>query len=383
MKVLYATYRYNPTDLDLGSSLDYECYTAMLHAGIEVKVLGPVTDQTLLFERIEQKLGSIYKKITGKSSLKFPLSTVWRASMLLNHAVRIWKPDVVFSLFPSFFVFYKGNVPFVWELDTTFIGQEAEWPLYGNLALNISIWEEKKALSKADKVITMSKWSKDILINEYGVPCENIEIIPMSAALPEDIIPAFINFKEEKRLEIPLRILLVGRVYERKGIDIAIEVVKILNHQGIPTILTICGVNEKSNDLFAFTNFVGPYRKNDPEQLRDYAGWYKWANFLLHPARFEAAGIVPSEAAAFGTPTITNDTGGLATTVKHGESGIVLPRNSPPEGYTAAISDLIAHPEKYYALCKSTRQRYERELNSRMAGERLAQILKDVVNERK
>ena len=57
------------------------------------------------------------------------------------------------------------------------------------------------------------------------------------------------------------------------------------------------------------------------------------AHLLLHPARFDASPIVTSEAAAFSTPTITNNSGGIATSVKHGVSGIVLARKSKPASY--------------------------------------------------
>ena len=380
MKVLYATYRYDPTNPDLGSSVDHERFVALSRAGFEIKVIGPVTNHLPFFERTEQFIGRLYKRVTGKTFLKFPITTAWRASKMLDNAVRHWKPDVIFSLFPSFFIFYAEDTPFIWELDTTFLGQETEWPFYGRLPLAFSVWQEQRAFSKAAGIVTMSEWSKRIIVESYSVRPERVKVIPMPSALPDNVIPKEINVQNEKHLDNTLRILLVGRVYERKGIDIAIEIVRQLNEQGQPAELTVCGLNEKSVKA-PFVQFVGPYHKSDPEQLQQYVGWYRWAHILLHPARFEAAGIVPSEAAAFGTPTITNDTGGLATTVKHGESGLVLPRNSSPEAYVQAIRELMAQPERYYALCQSTRQRYEKVLNSQVAGERLVQILQDAVSQ--
>jgi glycosyltransferase involved in cell wall biosynthesis len=114
--------------------------------------------------------------------------------------------------------------------------------------------------------------------------------------------------------------------------------------------------------------FMGQYNKTIPEQLRAYVNNYQWANFLIHPARFEAAGIVPSEAAAFGTPTITNNVGGLGTTVEDGVSGIVLPKNSPANAYVSALKTAIEEQAAYDRLCETTRERYERELNWEAAG---------------
>lgn len=346
---------------------------------MDVPVVGPVTDKVSFLERMEQWIWRRYKKVTGKGRLKFPLTTAFRASRMLDHAIQVNRPDIAFSIFPSFFIFKRDELPCVWYLDATFWGQQVEWPLYGQLPLKLSIWQEKRALSNLASVVVTSQWSKDILVNQYGVDGRYVDIVPIFPALPARAIPARINIESEKCLGIPLKLLLVGRVYERKGIDIAIEIVRGLNREGIPARLTVCGYDGKDVDD-PFVQYAGPYRKSDPAQLENYVDWYKWANLLLHPARFEAAGIVPSEAAAFGTPTITNDTGGLATTVKHGESGIVLPRKSPPEAYVRAIRELIGQPERYYALCHSTRQRYDRELNSDMAGRHLVKILQDAVD---
>ena len=172
--------------------------------------------------------------------------------------------------------------------------------------------------------------------------------------------------------------LFVGRDYRRKGMDIAIEVTRRLNADGYPTEMVVCGAEGQSDQTI---KFVGSFMKDDPEQLNRYAELYRRANLLIHPAYFEPAGIVPGEAAAFGTPTITNDTGGIATTVKDGVSGIVLPRGSPAGLYVEKIKRLIANPEAYYHLCRTSRERYERELNWQVRGKWLGDLLREVAEE--
>jgi glycosyltransferase involved in cell wall biosynthesis len=173
-------------------------------------------------------------------------------------------------------------------------------------------------------------------------------------------------------------LLLVGRNYHRKGIDIAIDVVHRLNAAGIQAELTVCGTQGPADE---FVRFVGPFQKSIPEQLEQYVDLYRKAHLLIHPALFEAAGIVPGEAAAFGTPTVTNNSGGLGTTVENDVSGIVLPKGSPAEAYVKAISKLINDPQRYYLLCQTSRERYERELNWGVANKRFGEILRQVVQE--
>ncbi|HKZ43643.1 MAG TPA: glycosyltransferase family 4 protein [Anaerolineales bacterium] len=380
MKVLYAAYRYDPLDPTMGSSLDFECHKAISDAGFNVTIVGPVTDSVNYLERLEMAGWRLYKKVTGKSGLKFPLLTAFRASRMLDNAVKDHQPDLIFSIFQSFFIFSKTRVPSIWYLDTTFIGQEESWPLYGKFPLALSVWEEKRALKRTSTIISVSEWLQNNLVREYGVEKERVEILPLSAALPQEIIPAEINFEVDKKIGSPLRILFVGRVIKRKGLDLAVDIVSMLNNAGYAAELVICGIKELPYGLPPFIKCVGPYNKNDSQQLMNYIDWYKWANLILHPARFEAGGIVLSEAAAFGTPAVTNDVGGMATTVKDGVSGVVLPRNSPPQAYVDAIIELVSDPPGYYQLCRTTRERFEQELNWKAAGAKLAGIINQVVD---
>ena len=375
MKILYAAYKYDPRNPDLGSSLDYECLQAIKRAGFETDVVGPVTESLSMWERAEYWFWRQYTKLTGKKNLKFPLTLAWRSSRLLTRAAQRVQPEVIFSIFPPSFMFYSGNIPYVWYFDTTFWGLQQDWPIYGRLPLEISMWQERRALSRASRIVTSSQWSKRILVEKYRTDVDRIEVLPMPASLPESMIPLAASLSDMK-MDLPLRILLVGRVYERKGIDIAIEAVTALNEQGLPAVLTVCGIDQKPQGVPEFVQFVGPYQKSDPQQLKQYVNWYQWAHLLIHPARFEPAGIVPSEAAAFGVPTLTNDTGGLATTVEHNVSGIVLPKASSASRYANEIMDLYRDPQRYARLRRTTRERYDRELNWNASGAMLADILR-------
>jgi glycosyltransferase involved in cell wall biosynthesis len=372
-KVLYVAY-HNPTVMDIASGSDYFHYQAICDNGFDVKVIGPFAPRPVLLERLAERL---YLR-TGKRYPKFKMTTAWVASQATNQAAAEWKPDVVFSIVPFPFIFYKGRAPGIYRLDTTFYGVEEFWPTFGKLGLRVSMWQEKQAYRHCLRVLTTSEWSRNLLIKIYKVPDQHICVYPMASALPEEIVPLKIDVPAWKTLQGTLRLLLVGRDYRRKGIDIAIEVTRKLNAGGVPTELTVCGAQGESDEAI---KFVGPYKKNDPEELEQYVELYRRAHLLIHPANFEPAGIVPGEAAAFGTPTITNDTGGIGTTVQDGVSGLVLPRWSPAEAYVEKIKELIANPEGYYHLCHTSRERYEQELNWRVRGKWLGGILRDVIAE--
>ncbi len=373
-KVLFVAY-HDPTVMDLASGSDYFHYKAICDFGFDVKVIGPFNERPVLVERLAVRL---YQR-TGKRYPKFKMTTAWVASRETNRAVREWKPDAVFTIVPFPLIFYTGNSPSIYRLDTTFYGVEENWPTFGKLGLWVSMWQEKRAYQHCARVITTSEWSRNILIGNYGLPADQVRVYPMPSALPLESIPEKIDIPTWKALAGTLRLLLVGRDYRRKGIDIAMEVTRNLNEAGVPTELTVCGAQGESNQMI---KFVGPFKKNDPDELEKYISLYRRAHLLIHPAYFEAAGIVPGEAAAFGTPTITNDTGGLATTVKDGVSGYVLPHASPAEVYVEKIKEIVADPQTYYHVCRTSRERYDQELNWKVRGEWLGNLLREVIEEK-
>lgn len=177
-----------------------------------------------------------------------------------------------------------------------------------------------------------------------------------------------------------LKLLLVGKEYHRKGVDIAIEATQQLNAAGIAAGLRIVGQDIADLDQ---VRFMGLYEKKDPAQLKKYMENYRWAHFLLFPSRFDAAGIVPSEAARFGIPTITNAAGGIATPVKNGVSGVVLEKHSPASEYARVIQHYWSHPDEYLALCHTTYARFLVELNWNALGERIFSIIQDQTQAKK
>ena len=120
-----------------------------------------------------------------------------------------------------------------------------------------------------------------------------------------------------------------------------------------------------------------------PEELGGYADLYRQAHLLIHPAVFDPSPIVPAEAAAFGVPTVSNDVGGIGTSVGHGVSGIVLPGHSPAEKYVEAITKLFQNPEEYARLSLGARRRYEQEQNWNVAGRRVMKVLEQAAASRR
>jgi len=368
MKVLFVACTDDPFDHNAGSGKDYELYHGLLRNQAEMALVGPFPFSQTFPERVYRKLHGMFIK---RRPEKYPRSFLRNAARQVQAAIEANQPDVIFSKYLPIIARLKTDIPIVVLSDTTLAGSQREWPIFTELAYRTQFQVEKKAYSMAAGIIVHSDWSVDDLLHAYGQPREKILMTPCPASIPAQVIPERIAAKDLD----PLKIVLVGRDRVRKGVDIAIEVVRKLNAAGYKAVLRIVGLSGESDEM---VQYMGLYNKTIPEQLEGYVSNYEWANFMIHPARFEAAGIVPAEAAAFGVPTITNDVGGLGTTVKDGVSGVVLPRLSNAEDYVQAFVGYLENPEKYEELCRTTRERYEEELNWDVVGERVYEVCEKV-----
>lgn len=86
------------------------------------------------------------------------------------------------------------------------------------------------------------------------------------------------------------------------------------------------------------------------------------ADFLVHPARVEAAGQVIAEALLAGTPAIVSGNCGYASAVKRSGAGIVLPEPFEQSALVSGISDMMQYLPFYRnaAAAESKRQQCER-----------------------
>jgi glycosyltransferase involved in cell wall biosynthesis len=376
MKVLYAALRHDPRNPDLSSGADYNFYSVIKRHAMEVKIVGPFNAPPPLPERALKKF---YMKITRKRYSKWDLYSVVRSSWAVNRAEREWKPDIVFTIFPAPLAFYDGKSPCIFVTDLTFQAWQEGGAGFGELALNFLVWLERRAVKKSTKIIVYSEWAKEEIMKRHRMIGDKIMVLPIPSALPSHVVPEALDISSEKKLESPIRLLLIGKEFIRKGVDIAIETVRLLNEKGVKAELTVCAT---AGPASPYVRYVGPYRKSVPEELQQYAELYRRAHFLIHPARFDPSPTVPAEAAGFGVPTLINDICGCATSVKDGVSGIVLPKHSAPEAYVKVIQGLLKNPERYNELCRTARQRYENEQNWEVAGKKVIQILKEVTQGR-
>lgn len=228
---------------------------------------------------------------------------------------------------------------------------------------------QRSALKNCVSVVLTSNWAKMGAINYYGVEPEIISILPMGANVE-------VNEFENKSHE-GIQLLFNGKVWKRKGADIAIECIELLNKLDPDSHYTLnfVGCNPPRQIDSQYIKFYGFLNRNVKEEreLLDYLR--ETADFFILPTRAECVGIVFCEACAYGIPSITFDTGGVGDYVKNNINGYRLPIDSTAEDFAKKIIEYVHNPKLVEDMKKNARKMYENELNWNVTGSNLRKIV--------
>ncbi|MCL2208535.1 MAG: glycosyltransferase family 4 protein [Treponema sp.] len=257
--------------------------------------------------------------------------------------------------FTKFWVIRDKRIFFIHQLTREIWNYHLFFPfnLFGSLLENFML-----KLNKNDKTLTVSESTKkDLLL--IGFDEKNIKIIP--EGINFNVWPEIKFYNKEKRTTF----IYVGRFAKYKGIDSCIQAfceykkyfkeakLWILGKKDekyiIKNLIPICKKNNISygdfnddNDIIFF-NFVTDEKKLEL-MSRAYA--------LLMPSIREGWGLIITEAAAVGTPSIVYNSPGIIDAVNFGESGYIATKNNYI-GLFEAMKDLSCNKEKYINIRKA------------------------------
>ncbi len=192
----------------------------------------------------------------------------------------------------------------------------------GAWGVNHDVYEiEKAGMEAADVVIAVSELTKNILVNNYGIPAPKIRVV--YNGIDETTAPAegqgLPRLRQLKAAGFKL-VLFLGRVTLQKGPDYFIRAAKrvLESNPKVYFILSGAGDMEKSvmelaarlgvSDRMFFTGHLdGPDRYEV----------YKVADLFVMPSVSEPFGITPLEAMKLGTPVLISKQSGVSEVVQH------------------------------------------------------------------
>lgn len=221
-----------------------------------------------------------------------------------------------------------------------------------------SKWLKRMVFRRAARIVTISEFTREQLINRMHVDPEQIvKITPgvdTSYFKPEKSATERSNFSGRRV------VLTVGRVVggtRNKGHDKVIEAIPLLLER-FPTLLyVVAGAGDGLDDLKRLTERLGVVDHVDfigSPSDEELPVLYNACDVFIMPSRSEVKdgvehgsegfGIVYVEAAACGKPAIGTTMGGAADAVVHGETGLLVDPNSV-NAIADAISTLLSDSE--------------------------------------
>jgi len=184
-------------------------------------------------------------------------------------------------------------------------------------------------LKRADRIITISEFSKNEIIKYVGYPKDKIDVV--YPAVDHKIYTKSRGKKILKNLNIPpdSRIILyVGSEQPRQNVPNVIKAFSKLKKQisdiklvkiGRPQFY---GAREEILGLVDDLNLTKDVFFIDYVSEEDLPRWYNAADVLVYPCEYAGFGLPPLEAMACGTPVITSNTTSLPEVV--GDAGIMI-----------------------------------------------------------
>ncbi|MGV7031439.1 glycosyltransferase family 4 protein [Methylobacterium symbioticum] len=158
----------------------------------------------------------------------------------------------------------------------------------------------------------------------------------------------------------PLRVALVARMLWSKGVDVAVEAVRLAHARGVPVELSLYGAPDPSNRRAIPEETLRGWSRDGVAwhgPTRDVAGIYAAHHVACLPSRGgEGLPRTLLEGAACGRALLTTDVPGCRTLVRDGIEGLVVPPDDA-EALARALARLAVDPALVASLGEGARAR--------------------------
>lgn len=253
---------------------------------------------------------------------------------------------------------------------------------------------EDHIVRHADCVIAECPEDRRDLLELYGADPTRIRMVPCGYD-PEEMWP--MDKAEARRVlgwpQEGFRILQLGRMVPRKGVDNVIKGLALLRRRhGVDARLCVVGGESdrpspqdtpelgrlmqlaEAEGVSAYVEFTGRRRR---DQLLRY---YGACDVFVTTPWYEPFGITPVEAMACARPVVGSDTGGIRHTVVHGKTGLLVPPRNP-DALADALAKLALEPERADAMGREGARRAARYFTWHRVGRQLDEVFEELCAE--
>jgi glycosyltransferase involved in cell wall biosynthesis len=225
---------------------------------------------------------------------------------------------------------------------------------------------ERALARRAKRVIAITEALRRFCVDRVGLPATKVEVVRYGL----DALPA--PWGDDGEVPVPegARILLaVGRLARQKGLDVAVRALARIRQHEPAAVLVVLGEGPERERLEALAG-EGVYL---PGRVGDVASWYRRAEVLVHPARWEGFGLALLEAMLAGRPVVATDVSSAPEIVAGGETGLLVASDDPAALAEAAL-ELLADPARAAAMGEAGLARARNEFSVARMADRTADL---------
>jgi glycosyltransferase involved in cell wall biosynthesis len=196
---------------------------------------------------------------------------------------------------------------------------------------------ERALTKRASRVIAITHALRRFCGEHVGLPDAKIDVVhygldDVAAWGADDTSPP------DGRL-----VLVVGRLVEQKGVDVAVRALAALPDD---VRLAVLGDGPERPRLETLARELGlGDRVLLPGRVGDVAAWLRAAQLVLHPVRWEGFGLAVLEAMLAARAVVASAVSAVPELVADGETGLLVPSDDPVALGDAA-AELLADPER-------------------------------------
>ena len=240
--------------------------------------------------------------------------------------------------------------------------EEARWPGWSKRLAEVPetyFQRREEEWAVADLVMVNSEWSKQALISQ-GVSGSKIIVVPLAfevgkAEQPSKLSKSIMFTKDSRPIftpQKPLRVLFLGQVILRKGIQYLIEAAKLLKDEPIYfDVVGPIGISEEAlKSVPSNMNLHGPVTRDRTKEF------YQNADLFILPTLSDGFALTQLEAMARGLPVIATSSCGQVVT--HGVDGLIVPTRDP-KALADACRLILQDPGKLRLMSAATKSKVE------------------------
>lgn len=264
----------------------------------------------------------------------------------------------------------RWNVPLVFSMHTMARVKNQDLAAGDRPEPAVRIIGEDQVVAASTRLIANTDLEARQLINLYHADPSRIDVVHPGVDLTMFAPNSQAAARQRLGIDIDDQVLLfVGRIQPLKAPDIVLEAAAHLIDQDPqrPLRVIVCGGPSGSGldrptaliDLARSLGIADRVRFVPPTDRTELADLYRAADVTVVPSYNESFGLVAIESQACGTPVIAADVGGLRTTVRHGESGLLIPQHNPYD-YSAALESLLDDRDRLAVMSQAAIAHAER-----------------------